>query len=245
MSLKQTRKLFEEFGAADPMFAVLSEKSLRGNRWNPDEFFATGRQEIAASLEVAQSLGVPLHKGTALDFGCGVGRLTQALCEYFQEVTGLDISYSMIEAAGKFNQHGERCKYLCNTRADLALLPDKYFDFVYTDKVLQHMHPDFSSAYILEFFRVLKPGGMAMFQIPSGKPVVKGSPGEKWYNLKTGPLRRFWKRVRGMQPVEMHHIHRSQVEELIDRAGGQLVKAVQRGSVRRHRTSYFYCAIRP
>lgn len=245
MSLKHTQKLFEEFGAIDPMFAVLSEKSLRGNRWDPEEFFATGRQEIADSLAYVQSLGVPLSKGAALDFGCGVGRLSQALCEEFEEVTGVDISSSMIEAAQKFNQHGDRCKYLCNTRADLSLLPDGYFDFVYTDKVLQHMHPDFSNAYIIDFFRILKPGGMALFQIPSGRKIEKGSLREKWYNLQKGPLRRFWKRVRGKQPVEMHHIHHSQVEELIAQAGGQLIEATKRGSVRRHRESYFYCAIRP
>ncbi len=244
MSLKHTQKLFEEFGESDPMFAVLSEKSLRGNRWDPETFFATGRKEIADSLDCVAGLDVSLHKGRALDFGCGVGRLSQALCAEFEEVTGVDISASMIAAAEKYNQHGARCTYLVNTRDDLSLFPDQSFDFVYTDKVLQHMHPDFSSRYIADFFRILKPGGMALFQIPSGRKIEKGSLAEKWYNLQKGPLRRFWKRLRGKQPVEMHHIHHSQVEAIIARSGGQLIEASKRGSVRRHRVSYFYCAIR-
>lgn len=244
MALKHTQKLFEEFGESDPLFAVLSEKSQRGNRWDPEAFFALGREDIREAMEYLASLDIELHRNTAMDFGCGVGRLTQALCDEFDHVTGVDISHSMIKTANEFNRFGERCTYLVNTRDDLGLLDEGTCDFIYTDKVLQHMHPQYSSRYIAEFFRVLKPGGVALFQIPSGKPVKPGSLAEKWYNLRKGPLRRFWKRLRGKQPVEMHHLHHARVKEIIRASGGKLVEARQHGSVRRHRVSYFYCARR-
>ncbi len=42
--------------------------------------------------------------GKALDFGCGVGRLTQALADYFNEVAGVDVSPTMVNKALEYNK---------------------------------------------------------------------------------------------------------------------------------------------
>jgi SAM-dependent methyltransferase len=73
----------------------------------------------------------------------------------------------MISEAKKFNRRGERCTYVQNDRPDLALFQDSFFDFIYTNIVLQHMRPEYSKAYLKEFLRVLTPGGLLVFQIPS------------------------------------------------------------------------------
>lgn len=52
-------------------------------------------------MECAATLGHPRERGVALDFGCGVGRLTRALAAFFDRATGVDISSSMIEEAKK------------------------------------------------------------------------------------------------------------------------------------------------
>lgn len=244
MSLKRTQRVWEEYGAKDPLFGVLSDKSKRDGAWNEEEFFATGVADIQEALAHVEGLGVELKTGSALDFGCGVGRLTQALGDVFQEVVGVDISAPMVAHAEGYNRHGPRCAYLVNTVENLSLFDDATFDFVYTDKVLQHMSPRASSRYIAEFFRVLKPGGIALFQIPSGRRMRPGSLGDNWYRFKKGPLRAAWKRLRGMQPVEMHYIHHSRVAEIIAESGGRLIAQRQWGSVRRTRTSYQYCAAR-
>ncbi len=153
------------------------------------------------------SLGVEVNKGTAMDFGCGVGRLTQALCEEFSEAVGVDISYSMIENTEKYNRFGDRCEYRVNTTDDLAQLDDASFDFVYSNISLQHSPPEASSKYIAELFRILRPGAVALFQIPSGPRHEPGLLGAKIYAIKRGPLRRFWKRIRGMPPVEIHYVN--------------------------------------
>ena len=51
-----------------------------------EEFFRTGEIEAAEVVSDARALGVPRRFGAALDFGCGVGRITQALAHHFDQV---------------------------------------------------------------------------------------------------------------------------------------------------------------
>jgi len=244
MGLKHVRRTYEQLGESDPLYAVLSFREARGNRWDPEAFFERGRQEIDTALQQLRELGLDPARGRALDFGCGVGRLTQALCEHFDAVTGVDISATMVTAAERYNRHGSRCRYLVNTTADLAQLNGSEFDFIYSNIALQHSPPDASGRYIAEFFRLLKPGGIARFQIPSGPRHEPGSWSEKVYRLRRGPLRRLWKRLRGKAPVEIHYLNRAVVEEIIVGSGGRLVDVRQEGSVRRSRVSLMYTAVR-
>jgi len=55
--------------------------------------------DVATEFAYIESLGVEPSGGRALDFGCGLGRLTQPLAERFDEAVGVDIAASMIEGA--------------------------------------------------------------------------------------------------------------------------------------------------
>lgn len=246
MALKHVQKTYDALGAEDPLYAVLSFPEAKGNRWDPAVFFARGKAEIDA---VMAALGkrnppLPVNYGRALDFGCGVGRLTQALAEHFDAVDGVDISASMVRNARQYNQYGERCHYHVNTVDDLSLFPDSTFDFIYSNITLQHIPPEASRSYIAEFMRVLKTRGVALFQVPDGPLIEAGSVAEAWYRFRSGTLRRAWKRLRGRAPVEIHHIHHATVEALVTGAGGELLDSWQEGSVRRKRVSRFYLASR-
>ncbi|MGH7750003.1 MAG: methyltransferase domain-containing protein, partial [Candidatus Dormibacteria bacterium] len=117
---RHLQQTWDTLGAEDPLWAVLSAPGTRGNRWNPEEFFATGRAEIAGLFDDLAARGVAVKPGRALDFGCGVGRLTQALAARFDRVDGVDIAPTMVAAARRFNRHGDRCMYHVNDRADLS-----------------------------------------------------------------------------------------------------------------------------
>jgi SAM-dependent methyltransferase len=167
MELKELERTWNEFGKRDPFWAILTRADKKNNRWQPDEFFDTGREEIEQVLAGASAWLPRQRRGKALDFGCGVGRLTQALCRHFAECHGVDIADSMIELARRYNQFGDRCYYHVNRGNDLALFANNTFDFIYTTLVLQHMSPVHARRYIEEFLRVLAPGGLLVFQIPS------------------------------------------------------------------------------
>jgi SAM-dependent methyltransferase len=162
-------KSWDALGEDDPLWAVLSHPDKRGGRWDLDEFFALGEYDIDLALKQIQDLPWPLNRRAALDFGCGVGRLTRALCLHFEQVEGVDIAPSMVEAAQRLNRFPDRCRYHLNLADDLALFSDGSFDFIYSTLVLQHIHPVFARRYVAEFVRLLSEGGLAMFQIPTAR----------------------------------------------------------------------------
>jgi SAM-dependent methyltransferase len=167
MDLKELQRHWHAFGQQDPLWAILTDSQKRGGKWDLEEFFETGRNEIHNVIRYIESLGLPLLRKKALDFGCGVGRLTQALCRNFDECYGIDIAPSMIKLADEFNRHGARCHYIVNSTDDLKVFADNTFDLIYSVIVLQHMRPEYSKRYIEELMRVLAPNGMLIFQIPS------------------------------------------------------------------------------
>jgi ubiquinone/menaquinone biosynthesis C-methylase UbiE len=113
------------------------------------------------------SLGQGFPRGRALDFGCGVGRLTQPLADHYEEVVGVDIAPSMIELAENLNRRGDRCSYVLNESDDLRAFCDSGFDLIYSNITLQHMEPRYAFRYIKEFLRVLSGDGLLVFYMTS------------------------------------------------------------------------------
>lgn len=215
LRLRTLARTWDSFGESDPMWAVLTHPDKDGGRWDPEAFFESGRAQVQAALDVVAELGWALQHGTALDFGSGVGRLTQALCEHFEVVDGVDIAKSMIEAAERLNRFPERCTYHLNLRGDLSLFPEGRFDFVYSTYVLQHMPSDLARGYVEEFVRVLAPGGVALFQMPTTR--ISGRSPSLWVRsrqkltLRAGPQ------------MQMYATGAGTVEAWIASAGGHLV----------------------
>jgi 2-polyprenyl-3-methyl-5-hydroxy-6-metoxy-1,4-benzoquinol methylase len=126
MDIKELQKSWDSFGQKDPFWAILTSSSRRNNKWNQKEFFATGETQIALVMKQLDTMGLHLKRGRCLDFGCGVGRLTQALCQFFEECDGVDIAPSMVKAARHYNSYAERCRYHLNEMSDLRLFGPIY-----------------------------------------------------------------------------------------------------------------------
>lgn len=225
MDFESLRKNWEEFGRTDPLWSILTWESKQSGRWDPEEFFATGRRDVEAILAKVQSLGLR-PQGRALDFGCGVGRLTQDLACGFAETHGVDIARSMIALAQKINAYPEKCFYHLNPRPDLRLFPDSHFDFILSWLTLQHMAPRYAAGYLREFLRVLKAGGVLVFQLPAAPPGMRGLKG--WLqSVAPDGCFRAWRRLKSRlqrRPVmEMHGMEKAKVVALIESGGGRVV----------------------
>ena len=249
MDIKLLQRNWNAWGKRDAMYAVLTDPSKRHNRWTPEEFFATGEREIASVVQYLDALENPPARGEALDFGCGVGRLTQALAGRFGRATGVDIAPSMIEQARQLNRKGDQCQFRLNETPDLRQFDDGAFDFVYSNIVLQHIPTELSHGYIREFIRVLRPAGVALFQLPAEK---------RERGQKLGPAARAKGAVAGVingmsvpllgrrliPEIDMHATPRPQVERLVAEAGGRVTDVREDDGGGQGWLSYRYCVTR-
>jgi len=167
VSLDQLQDDWTRLGQEDPLWAVYVAPGTRGGKWDVEAFFALGRQEVDRALSELPKLGLTPGTVRALDFGWGVGRLSQALAGHVDEVIGLDIAPSMLQKARELDRSAGRVQFVLNQQPDLALIPDASVDIVYSSLVLQHMPPELARGYLAEFVRVLAPGGVAIFQVAS------------------------------------------------------------------------------
>ncbi len=248
MGLRDLKKNWNEFGKTDPLWAILTDPTKKGNRWDEDEFFRTGLHEVERYLKYLDTIGVTVPRGRGLDFGCGVGRLTQGMAAYFEEVHGVDIAASMTERAEGFNRFGEKCIYHCNEKDDLGLFPDDSFDFILSVITLQHIRPEYAVRYLREFLRVLAPGGVALFQVPS-----ELRPGHWFLRLKvafrvyTPPaVLRTWRKARrllsGARPfMEMYGIRPDEVRGVVESSGGTVIDIKENDNSGACWTSFSYC----
>lgn len=127
--LAQHRDDWEGLGTIDPMWAVLSHKGREGGRWDVEEFYATGREQIGRDLEILRRHGLAQSFNRVLDFGCGLGRLTYAWAPHAELCTGVDISTAMIEGARRANR-AANCEFVHNDRPDLNLFASNTLDLV-------------------------------------------------------------------------------------------------------------------
>jgi len=251
------RRSWNALARRDPFWAVLTDPEKRGRQWQPEEFFATGVETIKRELDSVRSRYPELRMGQALDFGCGVGRLTQALAGHFERVVGVDIAEDMLALARTHNRHGDRVEYLHNHRSDLRLLASDRFDFVCSIITLQHMEPALSRAYIAEFVRVCAPGGVVVFQIPAHQPEENILRLERltssWWpptffrrlwriSLQQLP---FWVQSIRLQPVmEMHGIPEAEVVALLETSGARLLGVNRHDAASETVRSYDYLAVK-
>ena len=165
--VEDSSAFWDGYAQLDPLWAILSYTSKSDGRWDVTQFFLTGTREIWSVIDELDVQDVLPPRGSALDFGCGVGRLTQALALHFDRVVGVDVSARMLDLATRLNRYPQSVSYVHNQAEDLSIFADQSFDFVVSSMVLQHIRPAIAKSYLREFLRVLTPEGIAVFQLPS------------------------------------------------------------------------------
>jgi SAM-dependent methyltransferase len=230
--LSEEKRNWEEFATQDPFWAVLSQTDRKYGRWEREDFYRTGEIQIAEVMDHAEQLDRPRNREAALDFGSGVGRLTRALAGRFDRAVGVDISQTMVDNATRFNEDVPNVSFQLNARPDLRVFEDASFDLVNTRIVLQHL-PDREMilGYVAEFLRVLRPGGLLVFQLPSALPLpLRLQPRRNVYlalrRLGVRPRFLYWRL--GLHPNRMVAIPKPDVIAFLESHGAVVLDVVTR-----------------
>ena len=207
---------WDDLALVDPFWAVLAADDKRGGGWEPTEFFATGEADIEEMLATAAQLGRPTRHERALDFGCGVGRLTRALARRFDEAVGIDVSERMLEHARRLNADTPNIAFASSDEP-----PPEPFDLVVANLVLQHLPSKaLARVYIGRLIKATRPDGLLVFQLPTKLPLAR----------RLQPRRRLYKPLRtrvgaerlyaaGLHPVRLLALPEPNVRDTVDVAG--------------------------
>jgi trans-aconitate methyltransferase len=209
------RQAWEELAVLDPHWAILSDPSKRYGRWDLDEFMDTGTQSIGRILSHG-----PESRERALDFGCGVGRLTYALAPHFSECVGVDISAEMVRQAQQ--DAPENCRF---TTGSLEQFEPRSFDLVVSLMVLQHIPSTAERVRCLtQLARLVASRGLLAFQVPGSIAWRdRFQVGARLYQLlrRLGvPARRLY--GAGLHPMRMGAISAERAARLLADAGCEL-----------------------
>lgn len=229
--MRREQDHWDRLAHGDAMWVILTEPGKQG-AWNASEFFESGRREIAGALALLHDrFGLSPRRGVALDFGCGVGRLSQALCERFDHVHGVDISAEMVRKAREQNRHGDRVTYHVNASDRLAMLADGSIAFAYSRLTLQHIPRAAMRTYIGEIARVLAADGIAMFQVLSRARRLSVRVRHRIRDLFPDSYRRLRDAISRRPRWELNAISEHEVRAIVN-ARGCLVRAFEDDGMR-------------
>ena len=169
----KVRAQYAKIGPTEPHFAVPidSPEALNSIDTNIAQFWATGHVQAEALLQSLERFGLTeLKNKTAVEFGCGVGRLSLGLAGKFKQLHSYDMSDSQIGLAKKASVDADvrNCQFHLSSGNPFAAL--ERADFFYSKNTFEYYPPPIIHQFIRNALRSLNPDGLALLQIPTFQP---------------------------------------------------------------------------
>jgi trans-aconitate methyltransferase len=207
--LAHIEAVWTKLGETDPHWSVVSTSAFRADKSKETigDFQETGRREVDNLRRLLARTGIDVTGAqSALEYGCGVGRVTRYLGDMFPIVTGVDVSAAHLRMAEDYFRESGKTNIATSkvsSFADIAALPD--FDFLYSKIVLQHNPPPIMHRTLDALLQKLRPGGVGCVQIPTYK---------KNYVFKVAD---YIQEMHTIKNMEMHVLEQPVVFNLMER----------------------------
>jgi len=180
---KNTNSDWEQIGQTNPYWGVLTDEKFLNKNLNQDaldDFFKSGRERIAGLASEWNNFNNRKLKAV-LDFGSGVGRLAIPMSAYAEQAVGIEISDSMI---AEFNKNVKLYKIdnlkVYKTVEDmLSSGTIKFFDWINSYIVFQHIPPETGYRILEQLLSILKAGGYFSLHFTIFKSAPPSAPSSK------------------------------------------------------------------
>ncbi len=138
--------------------------------WDLESFLTSGEEDFQRLVvPMLTRCGLPVAGERMLEVGCGAGRMTHSFARRFAQVYALDLSLEMLGRARQIHTEQKNILWLPSNGSDLSFVASDSMDFVFSYLVLQHLPREILVfEYVREMLRVLRPGGMMLFQFNGG-----------------------------------------------------------------------------
>ena len=170
--LRDTDADWDRIARSDPYYGVLTDPRFRTENLTEEalaEFFRSGEGAVKQAAKRLKSRHADFSPASALDFGCGVGRLTRALAAMTGDAYGVDVAEAMLIEARR------------HAPASAAFgheLPERAFDWIMSLIVFQHIPPERGYRLLEALLQRLAPGGFVTLQFALYRePEHSGAPG--------------------------------------------------------------------
>jgi len=152
----------------DYRFSIFSNKDF-----SESVFDKSGIDSFNILQEILKSWNMDISGKTVVDYGCGAGRVTRYIAQYAEEVFALDISCQMIKRLEErlnvpHNSYPNITVSVCSGK-DLKPIETETIDIVYSLWVFQHTPENIVFKIVEDCRRVLKKGGLLIFQMALDK----------------------------------------------------------------------------
>lgn len=210
---------WEYQGEEDPHYSVLSLDEYRKDNLSQSlkKFYSSGQGDLQRIQFYLDRSGIDYSNfSTALEYGCGLGRVTYWLATMFNQVHAYDISRPHLAGA---EEHLKRegienvAFHHLSKVADVSTL--EKVDFIYSVIVLQHNPPPLIGIILREIVRALNTGGVALFQIPTYK---------FGYSFA---LNDYLDERMNKTDMEMHVLPQREVFRIIREEGGEILEVIE------------------
>jgi len=158
---------WDERARSDAFHYICSERK----DWDLESFFQSGEDDYNRLVApILTKLGFATDRKVMLEVGCGVGRVTRSFARRFAKVMALDISQEMLERGRELQRNCDNIVWVQGNGPAFKSIPLDSVDFVFSYLVLQNFPTEVLVLQsIREMLRVLKPGGIFLFQFNASR----------------------------------------------------------------------------
>jgi 2-polyprenyl-3-methyl-5-hydroxy-6-metoxy-1,4-benzoquinol methylase len=219
-----TDRDWERLAQADPFWAVAGGEQFHKDRLNDEaqrEFFASGERYIASVFDlIRKHLDPSFAPRNALDFGCGLGRLTIPLARRVECVTGVDVADTMLRQARGWLDHFQINNVeLCKGNDSLASVNGP-FDLIHSCIVFQHIAPQRGEAILRRMLELMKNGSVGVLHFLYGlaRNPLHTTMRQRLFRIKE----RIWfiyRALLGKPAMQMNEYHLNVLFRILQEAG--------------------------